>query len=150
MMDNLILNGEAFPTFFEPIPREKKDLEDEILVPSNPTFIFHGVRHASTQVSTLSTLLLWQKAGGIHPAGHPVVVHPLYVPARIMNYIFLFHRSIDYNIFLLSIKSKRERKTARVGWRTLPSPSVSERDTLDGFEKRVEMRKGGGEGMAHK
>lgn len=117
-------------------------------------FFFHGVRYTRCSPIRHSTLFFLffssQKAGGIHPAGHPVVV-PLCTPVRIMNYIFLFHRSIDYNIFLLSIKSKRERKEPLVlvasvhPALSLPVPRVSpccrERDSRWG-----KGLKGGGYG----
>lgn len=98
---------------FQSISRGKKDLEDEILIPSNRgALLSFTVLGTYPLVGSLNPSSL-AEGGRDSPCGAPRC-RTHCIPARIMNYIFLFHRSIDYNIFLLSIKSKRERKTARV------------------------------------
>lgn len=117
---------------FQSISRGKKDLEDEILIPSNRgALLSFTVLGTYPLVGSLNPSSL-AEGGRDSPCGAPRC-RTHCIPARIMNYIFLFHRSIDYNIFLLSIKSKRERKTARVGWHTLlPPPFVSRPAPLSG------------------
>jgi len=80
------------------------------------------IKYSFFPVSSLSAILVWSgydppspfstlfppgEAGGIHPCGAPRC-RSLCIPAGIMNYIFLFQPSIDYNIFYY-LHIKRER-----------------------------------------
>lgn len=75
--------------------------------------------------SPFSTLFPPGEAGGIHPCGAPRC-RSLCIPAGIMNYIFLFQPSIDYNIFYY-LHKKRERAAnplvQPINHRLSPSPS---------------------------
>jgi len=62
----------------------------------------------TTLLSQFSTLFPPGVAGGIHPCGASRC-RSLCIPAGIMNYIFLFQPSIDYNIFYY-LHKKRERE----------------------------------------
>jgi len=65
----------------------------------------------TTLLSQFSTLFPPGVAGGIHPCGASRC-RSLCIPAGIMNYIFLFQPSIDYNIFYY-LHKKRERERER-------------------------------------